>query len=127
LAKNSGDSFGGKLKRSIAIISAALLLGVLALSCGTRDDRNDIRAQYGDPDVIRRTPVDPFWSETWIYNQQGVVFEFRRTSGCGSARDVYLYVTYPILGKATENLPKAEAGPDSVQNSVRPFMPMAPR
>jgi hypothetical protein len=115
------------LKRSISIILAALWLGILALSCGTRDDRNDIRAQYGEPDLIRRTPVDPFWSETWIYNQQGVAFEFRRTSGCGSARDVYLYLTYPILGKARENLPKAEAEPDSLQNSARPLMPMAPQ
>lgn len=108
-------------------VLAILLLGVTLFSCGTRDDRNDIRGQYGEPDSIRRTTVDPFWSEIWIYNQSGVAFEFHRTSGCGTKRDVYLYATYPVVGGTTESQPKALAKPDSIKNFDRPFMPLAPR
>jgi hypothetical protein len=113
--------------RYFSVILASLLLGMLLLSCGTRDDRGDIRGQYGEPDTIRRTTVDPFWSETWIYNQQGVAFEFHRTSGCGSQRDVYLYATYPVSGKTTEDSSQGSATPDSFRTSTQPLMPLAPR
>jgi hypothetical protein len=48
----------------VLTISAIVLAWGSLISCGTRDDRNDIRAQYGEPQAIRRTGVDPFWSET---------------------------------------------------------------
>jgi len=113
--------------RYFSALVAVILLGIFLLSCGTRDDRNDIRGQYGEPDSIRRTTVDPFWTETWIYNQQSVAFEFRRTAGCGSKRDVYLYATYPIFGNAAKNFPQENAPPDSLKNFDRPLMPLAPR
>ena len=111
----------------VLIILAVLLTISLLISCGTRDDRNDIRAQYGEPSALRRTGVDPFWSETWFYGRQGLAFEFRRTSGCGSKRDVYLYATYPVLGSTLENLPKPHEKADSLKNFARPWMPVAPR
>jgi len=113
--------------RYVSAILTIWLLGSALLSCGTRDDRNDIRGQYGEPNSIRRTTVDPFWTETWIYNENGLAFEFRRTAGCGSQRDVYLYSTYPVVGNAAENLPPTSARPDSLQTSARPWMPLAPR
>jgi len=113
--------------RYFSALVAVMLLGMFLFSCGTRDDRNDIRGQYGEPDSIRRTTVDPFWTETWIYNQQRAAFEFRRTAGCGSKRDVYLYATYPISGNAAKNLPKVSAPPDSLKTFERPSMPLAPR
>jgi len=113
--------------RTVSKAAAVILLGILILSCGTRDDRNDIRAQFGEPDAIRRTTVDPFWSETWLYTEQGVAFEFQRTSGCGSARDVYLYATYPIGGTEAKNAQKMQENLDSLKISTRPPMPLAPR
>jgi len=113
--------------RSLSIIFAVLFLGVFLFSCGTRDDRNDIRAQYGEPDSIRRTTVDPFWSETWIYSQQGVAYEFRRTAGCGSARDVYLYVTYPVIGGLSNDSAQSKTKPDSLASFNQPLLPLAPR
>jgi hypothetical protein len=118
---------GGKIMRTVSKAAAAILLGILIFSCGTRDERNDIRAQYGEPDAIRRTTVDPFWSETWIYNERGVAFEFQRTAGCGSTRDVYLYATYPIRGNKAENTQRMQENLDSLKVSARPPMPMAPR
>jgi len=112
--------------RYFTALVAVFLVGIFLLSCGTRDDRNDIRGQYGEPDSIRRTTVDPFWTETWVYNQTRVAFEFRRTAGCGSKRDVYLYATYPIAGNAAENLPKESVKPDSLKSFDRPLMPLAP-
>lgn len=112
--------------RYFSALFAVAILGFFLLSCGTRDDRNDIRGQYGEPDSIRRTTVDPFWTETWLYNEKRLVFEFRRTSGCGSARDVYLYATYPLLGKAN-NIPPGTPLPDSLKSFDRPLLPLAPR
>ena len=113
--------------RYFSALLAFAVSGIFLLSCGTRDDRNDIRGQYGEPDSIRRTTVDPFWTETWVYAQQSVAFEFRRTAGCGSKRDVYLYATYPIVGKATKDLSPGAALPDSLRSFERPSLPLAPR
>jgi hypothetical protein len=111
----------------VLIIGAALLTISLLISCGTRDDRNDIRAQYGDPNTIRRTGVDPFWSETWFYSRQGVAFEFHRTSGCGSARDVYLYVSYPIsIDTTAAGLDKSRAGSNVQKHFEKNLSPVAP-
>lgn len=108
-------------------LCALMILGIFLLSCGTRDDRNDIRGQYGEPDSIRRTTIDPFWTETWIYNEQRAAYEFRRTAGCGSKRDVYLYATYPIAGNAASKPSPKAALPDSIKSFDRPSLPLAPR
>ncbi len=109
-------------------VLASVLLAMALLSCGTRDDRNDIRAQYGDPDGIRRTGVDPFWSETWLYNRRGLAFEFRRTAGCGSARDVYLYVSYLIPVDTTgARLPQTNEQLKTSKYFEKTLSPVAPR
>lgn len=112
--------------RYLSTLLAFAVLGIFVLSCGTRDDRNDIRGQYGEPDSIRRTTVDPFWTETWVYSQQQVAYEFRRTAGCGSKRDVYLYATYPFIGNAATQPPGTPL-PDSLKSFDRPSLPLAPR
>jgi hypothetical protein len=112
----------------VLTISAIVLAWGSLISCGTRDDRNDIRAQYGEPSALRRTGVDPFWSETWFYGRYGVAFEFRRTSGCGSARDVYLYVSYPIpIDTTGAGLAKPNAGPGAQKHFEKILSPVAPR
>lgn len=114
--------------RYLLIVLAMVFAVSLLLSCGRRDDRNDIRAQYGEPNAIRRTGVDPFWSETWFYSRAGIAFEFRRTSGCGTPRDVYLYVSYPIAVDTTgASQPKANAQPGAQQHFEKILSPVAPR
>lgn len=112
----------------VFIILAALLAFSLLISCGTRDDRDDIRAQYGDPNFVRRTGADPFWSETWFYSRQGVAFEFRRSSGCGSARDVYLNFSYQIpIDTTAAGLAKPNAGTGAQKHFDKILSPLAPR
>ncbi|MDZ7291464.1 MAG: hypothetical protein ONB44_23645 [candidate division KSB1 bacterium] len=108
------------------VIFALILSGHLLISCGTRDDRNDIRAQYGEPDAVQRSGFDPYWSEIWFYRQIGVAFEFRRTSGCGSTRDVYLYFSYPIsIDTSRTDWPKAKS--DTTKHFGKTLWPVAPR
>jgi hypothetical protein len=125
-----------QMKYALAVF-AAILLGIIVLSCGSRDERNDIRAQFGEPDAIRRTGVDPFWSETWFYNPSdttgpGLAFEFRRTSGCGSNRDVYLYASYPFIRSVPGELTQAEIHAREEKATAperfeRPLSPVAPQ
>jgi hypothetical protein len=111
----------------VLIIWAALLTISLLISCGTRDDRNDIRGRYGEPSAIRRTGADPFWSETWYYYRRGEVYQFRRTSGCGSARDVYLDGWYFIPVDTTAGgLAKPNAGAGAQKHFEKILSPVAP-
>ena len=77
------------------------------ITCGSRDDRDKIRADYGEPDRIITQGIDPFWRETWFYDSAGIGFEFRRTSGCGSFRDVFLFQQFsyrPVPSDSTKTL-----------------------
>lgn len=82
-----------KLKR-LPFYLTILLSALLYMTCGTQDDRDRIRAQMGEPDSIITRGADPFWRETWYYDQAGVAYEFRRTAGCGGSGDVYLNFQY---------------------------------
>lgn len=84
------------LKTGLALI-ALLLLASLFVTCGSRDDRDRIRSDFGEPDDIITQGQDPFWRETWIYSSRGVAFEFHRTSGCGTVREVFLYQQYAFV------------------------------
>jgi len=78
----------------LARTAAVMFLFFFLLSCGKRDDRDEIRAQNGEPDEIQTIGKDPFWRELWYYNDQGFGYEFRRTSGCGTIQDTYVYYTF---------------------------------
>lgn len=91
---------------------AAAVMIILMLSCSKRDDRNDIRARYGEPDVKQAMGKEIFWSERWFYNASGVGYEFRRNAGCGSYHDVYLYGSFYFTpdtsGQTTSQNPKPD-------------------
>ena len=70
---------------------------ILLLACSNRDDRNGIRGNYGEPDAIQTQGKDIFWRELWFYDAAGAGFEFRRTTGCGSNQEVYLYSTFAFI------------------------------
>lgn len=114
----------------IWITCAAALLGLFILSCGSRDDRDDIRARYGDPDAIQRSGAGPYWSETWLYNSLGTAFEFRRNAGCGSLEDVYLNATYGFIPLPSDttgaNLPALDKNAAAPTSSPQ-LWPMAPK
>lgn len=80
--------------RSLKFLWMVLLGFSLMLSCGKRDDRDDIRAQYGEPDEVQVRGRDIAYSEVWFYYSFGQGFEFRRTAGCGSYQDTYLYAPF---------------------------------
>lgn len=77
------------MRKILAYAFATMLL--LALACGSRDDRDQIRDRNGEPDAKDAQGKDIYWREFWIYNSAGVGYEFRRNAGCGSYHDVYLY------------------------------------
>ncbi|RMD95034.1 MAG: hypothetical protein D6814_13825 [Calditrichaeota bacterium] len=79
------------LKQLFSFAIALAVLSIFMITCGSRDDRDRIRSDFGEPDRIVTQGIDPFWRETWFYDSTGVGFEFRRTSGCGSLRDVFLF------------------------------------
>jgi hypothetical protein len=115
----------------IWIACAAALLSLFIFSCGSRDDRDEIRARYGDPNAIQRTGVDPLWSETWFYNSLGTAFEFRRNAACGSFEDVYLNATYGFIPPTPDttgaSLPALEKNTATPPPSLQPLWPMSPK
>jgi hypothetical protein len=119
------------MKYVLAVL-AVIIPSLLLLSCGNRDDRDQIRAQYGEPDFVRQTTVDPYWSETWFYNSIRTAFEFRRTSGCGSNRDVYLNYRYsfapnPIQADSTGvTLNPQDKNKKTQESYDRSLWPVAP-
>jgi hypothetical protein len=111
------------MKYAMVMIAAALLVSLI-ISCGNRDDRHEIRARYGEPNLIRTRNIDPFWTEVWYYNSLGLAFEFRRTGTCGSDREVYLYYTFEFVPDTTgTNLPQS----NTIKPSPRGLWPTAPR
>ncbi|MDZ7344122.1 MAG: hypothetical protein ONA90_06370 [candidate division KSB1 bacterium] len=115
----------------IGIVCAAALLGLVVFSCGSRDDRSEIRGRYGDPNTIQRTGVDPFWSETWFYNSLGLAFEFRRNAACGSFEDVYLFATYDFIPPPSDTtgakLPALDKNTVAPAPSPVSLWPIAPK
>ncbi len=107
-------------------IAAPLFLLLFLLSCGKRDDRSDVRAQRGEPDEIQTVGKDPFWYEQWFYNEAGVGYEFRRTSGCGSVQDVYLYIVFPYTppdDSTTTSLSRPQSTPQEYESRQSPLSP----
>ena len=107
-------------------IAALACLLLVLLSCGTRDDRNDIRAQRGDPNEIQTLGSDPFWRELWFYNQAGTGYEFRRTAACGSSREVYLYQIFsfvPIADSTATAHPNQRTTPPNIESHDAPLSP----
>ena len=83
--------------RPVMISLATFTLILIFFSCGSYDDRNQIRSRNGEPDEVQTLGRDPFWRELWFYDSAGIGYEFRRTAGCGSSRDVYLYTTFAFI------------------------------
>lgn len=106
-------------EKSFFLLSAALLISSYTFSCGGRDDRDEVRANNGEPDEILTLGKDEFWRETWFYynaitiggEPAGLAYEFRKSSGCGVIEDVYLYTQYPV------------ANPDSVGTLMPKILP----
>lgn len=93
-------------------VSAAVLL-ILLISCSNRDDRNDIRSRYGEPDAKQSLGKDIFWRELWFYNSAGVGYEFRRNAGCGSYHDTYLYGSFYFTPDSSGRILLKHFNPDS--------------
>ncbi len=103
---------------------ALLLLTLLAVTCGNRDDRDRVRSDFGEPDRIEARGIDPFWREIWFYDQLGLGFEFRRTSGCGSFRDVYLFQQFayqPVPGDSSGVGKRKLVIPPRTDNPISPY------
>ncbi len=105
------------MKKNVLSVVAASFILLFLITCGTRDDRDKIRADFGDPDRIITQGIDPFWRETWFYDSLGVAFEFRRTSGCGSLRDVYLYQQYRYVPSPSDTTRNSNR---NLENILRP-------
>ncbi len=80
--------------RNVPAYFTAAILIIIILACSNRDDRNDIRERYGEPDEKQSLGKEIFWRELWFYNSSGVGYEFRRNAGCGSYHDTYLYGSF---------------------------------
>lgn len=74
----------------------ALLLAAVAIGCGgSKDDRDEVRARYGEPDdtILNEGPVTD--TEVWYYSDfdsSGVAwcFQFQRNrNSCGSSDNFY--------------------------------------
>ncbi|NUO79242.1 hypothetical protein HUU05_04125 [candidate division KSB1 bacterium] len=81
------------MRNLLAYVGTAALI-MLMFSCSNRDDRNDVRSRYGEPDEKQALGKDIYWRELWYYNSSGLGYEFRRNAGCGSYHDTYLYATF---------------------------------
>lgn len=102
----------------LAFFCTAVLI-MLMFACSNRDDRNDIRARYGEPDFKQSLGKEIFWRELWYYNASGVGYEFRRNAGCGSYHDTYLYGSFYFTPDTSgQALPKTIKPDPNVQPSV---------
>lgn len=118
------------MKKTVFFFAAALLLTSYLFSCGGRDDRDELRANNGDPDEILTLGRDEFWRETWFYYSSitingepaGLAYEFRKSSGCGVIEDVYLYSQYPVANPdSAGTLTKTILPPTQTRNPIAPY------
>ena len=82
------------MKNKLPLFIALLLWSSLLITCGSRDDRDYYRGEIGDPDSSWTQGKEFAWKELWYYHSAHLLYEFRKTQGCGSSGDVYLYGTY---------------------------------
>lgn len=80
------------MRKVLAYVTAAVL--IIMFACSNRDDRNNIRDRYGEPNEKQSLGKEIFWRELWFYSASGTGYEFRRNAGCGSYHDVYLYSSF---------------------------------
>ena len=79
------------------LVFGLLLWSTVLVTCGRVDERDRFENEFGEPDSVSTLGADPFWRETWFYFSATRAYEFRRTSGCGSPGDIYLYRSYPFF------------------------------
>jgi hypothetical protein len=91
------------------------LLAVLLFGCGSDvDDREQIRAAYGEPDEMLQGGGGPYWFEVWYYDEKGLGYEFRRSAPkCGGGYYFYLSGTfrYDPATRRTEKIEIPEETP----------------
>lgn len=120
---------GEFVKKALLLLLASFMLASYAVSCSSRDDRDDIRARNGDPDDTLTLGKDQFWRETWFYYDvilidglsAGVAYEFRKSSGCGVIEDVYLFTQYPVNNPSSDSTASRIILPKT--GSRNPFSP----
>lgn len=99
------------MRKILAYAFATVLL--IMLACSNRDDRNQIRDRYGEPDIKQTQGKDIYWREYWIYSADSVGYEFRRNAGCGSYHDIYLVGLFiPDTSGATTSRQPHEIDPN---------------
>lgn len=77
-------------KKYPALVLALFIFSIFIVTCSKQDDREKVRAEFGEPDRIDSQGKEQFWRELWFYDNAGTGFEFRQTAGCGSFNTVYL-------------------------------------
>lgn len=110
------------MKKKWLYLIALMLWSSVLVTCGTTDERDDYRKNFGEPDSSWVQGADMFWRDSWYYQETGYIYEFRRTQGCGADRNVYLYQRY-FVGyiplDSTQGAPVREL--DDAQRSPRIF------
>ena len=103
-----------------------LLWAVLLFGCGSDvDDREHIRAAYGEPDEMLQGGGGPYGFEVWYYDEEGFGTEFRRSAPkCGGGYDYYLSGTFrydPATRRTGEiEIPEAASVGASKRSPVGP-------
>lgn len=87
-----------KIKKFVLVALASLLMASMLVTCGSRDDRDDVRAELGEPDIREQLGRDQFWREIWVYcGDPGLGIEFRRSAGCGPVQDIFIFRQFPAV------------------------------
>lgn len=83
--------------KKIQYVLAAVTLACLSVTCGSQDDRDKLQNDLGDPTFKEQLGREQYWREYWYYDDLNTpwVYEFRKSSGCGSLQQVYLYSQGP--------------------------------
>lgn len=108
-----------KLKKFILVALASLLMASLLVTCSSRDDRDEVRAELGEPDIREQLGRDQFWREIWIYCSINRGIEFRRSASCGPVQDVFIFRQFPVICDST-----TDSSAVFTPKSLDPFSPM---